>query len=419
MSLHHKLAVLVALGLAAPAFADNPYRLKPGATGDLCLECHLTVQETMKLPYVHTPLKAGNCSDCHNPHTSAHGQLLAAEAGEICSNCHGDVVPDDPRSVHAAIIESSCITCHDPHASQHENGLAEAGNQLCFSCHDAMATKLGNARFPHPPAADSCLTCHDPHASTKAEFLLTQETSALCADCHDASNASFVERHMGYPVAESRCTSCHDPHGGETSGIFLANVHAPLTRKMCNQCHQASSSPDALATKKAGVELCRSCHSKEVNAIEASDRLHWPVADDTSCLHCHSPHASNEDALLFMPTKELCGSCHENSVKMLDAAAFKHAPAQEGSCSVCHAPHASDNPLLMQSARVDDLCATCHDWSSHSSHPIGEGYVDQRNMNVTMNCLSCHEAHGSPFRSFAIKDPAGDLCVECHQQITK
>jgi len=419
MSLYPKLAVLVALALATPAFAENPYRLKAGATGELCLECHVAVQETMALPYVHTPVKAGECSDCHNPHTSAHGQLLNTDPGGICRECHDEIVPENPKSIHAAIVEGSCITCHDPHASQHENGLAEAGDKLCFGCHEAIATKLANARFPHPPAVDDCATCHDPHASDKAEFLLKQEPSALCADCHDATNASFVQRHMGYPVGDSRCTSCHDPHGGDTSAIFRANVHAPLTRKMCNQCHGDPSSPDALATKKVGIELCRGCHSKEVNDIQASSRIHWPIADDTACLHCHNPHASNEDALLPMPVKGLCGSCHENSVKMLDAAAFKHAPAEQGDCSVCHAPHASDNVLLMRSARVEDLCSTCHDWSSHTSHPIGEGHVDKRNMNVTMDCMSCHEPHGSQFRAIALKNPSGELCVDCHQQIAR
>ena len=415
MSLYCKLAALVALLLASPANADNPYRLKPGATGTVCLDCHLTIQETMELPHVHSPVKAGACADCHNPHASEHGQLLATEAGAICASCHDDIVPQGARSIHAVLSEDGCAACHDPHASQHKNGLTEEGNQLCLGCHQAMANKLNNARFPHPPADDDCLTCHDPHASTEADFLLTQKPSALCADCHDVTGESFVERHMGYPVAGSRCSSCHDPHGGQTSGMFLANVHAPLTRKMCNQCHNSPTSPNALSVKKVGMELCRACHSKEVNEIMAGTRIHWPVADETACLNCHSPHASNEDALLPAPTRSLCGSCHENTVNAMDAALVQHAPSAEGDCTVCHAPHSSENLFLMQSASVGELCSNCHDWGSHSSHPIGEKYADERNMNVTMDCLSCHEAHGSQFKAFALKNPSGDLCVDCHQ----
>jgi predicted CXXCH cytochrome family protein len=402
-----------------PALGDDPYRLKPGATGKVCLECHLTIQETMELPYVHTPVKAGECADCHNPHASAHGQMLATDASEICSSCHDDLVPEEPRSIHAEIVQGNCVTCHDPHASQHRSGLAAEGNQLCLGCHETVAAKLADARFRHPPAADDCLTCHDPHASTEADFLLRQETSALCGDCHETASASFVERHMGYPVAESRCTSCHDPHGGETSALFLANVHAPLTRKMCNQCHLDPASPDALSTKQSGMELCRGCHSREVNEIQARNRIHWPVADEAGCLHCHNPHASNEDALLPAPTKVLCASCHENTMKGMEASLVRHSPSDQGDCAVCHAPHASDNLFLMQEPDVIQLCSTCHDWATHSSHPIGAEHADLRNMNVKMDCLSCHEAHGSPFKAMAPKDPGGDLCVECHQLISR
>ena len=58
--------------------------LKPGAKGKICLNCHVTFQEKLKLPFVHTPVKAGDCSGCHNPHTSSHGKLLAADVSKIC-----------------------------------------------------------------------------------------------------------------------------------------------------------------------------------------------------------------------------------------------------------------------------------------------------------------------------------------------
>jgi predicted CXXCH cytochrome family protein len=61
----------------------------------------------------------------------------------------------------------------------------------------------------------------------------------------------------------------------------------------------------------------------------------------------------------------------------------------------------------------------CHDWGSHTSHPIGERYVDQRNMNVSMDCLSCHEAHASEFKAISLKNPSGDLCVDCHQRFQR
>jgi predicted CXXCH cytochrome family protein len=51
---------------------------------------------------VHTPVKAGDCADCHDPHASEHGKLLEAEPERICAKCHGSMVPDKANSAHAA-----------------------------------------------------------------------------------------------------------------------------------------------------------------------------------------------------------------------------------------------------------------------------------------------------------------------------
>ena len=52
------LAVLLA-GSGAAALSQDEFKLKPGARGKLCLDCHVTFQETMSLPSVHSPVKAG------------------------------------------------------------------------------------------------------------------------------------------------------------------------------------------------------------------------------------------------------------------------------------------------------------------------------------------------------------------------
>src|SRR5512138_1749086 len=90
------------------------FKLKPGATGKLCLKCHVATQETVKKPFVHTPLKTGDCAGCHNPHTSSHGKLLAEETVNICSLCHTSVIPKDARSAHKVVAEGGCMKCHDP-----------------------------------------------------------------------------------------------------------------------------------------------------------------------------------------------------------------------------------------------------------------------------------------------------------------
>jgi len=409
------LCALAALLLALPAMAQNPFRLKPGARGEKCLECHVTFEETMALPHVHSPVEAGICSDCHDPHSSSHAKLLAADANGICMQCHEDTVPAEARSVHEAIVGGNCSSCHDPHASQHANNLHEAGNELCATCHEQITRAATSSRFKHAPAED-CLNCHNPHASTEAEFLLTDSVPALCVACHDTEAASFVDQHMGYPVGEADCSSCHDPHGSNNGAILWANVHEPIANKMCSQCHNAPGSPQPLQTKREKIDLCRACHSRTVNETLRADRIHGPVISGQACLNCHSPHASPEPGLLADATLPLCGSCHQSTIARQQASLTKHDPIEAGECGLCHSPHASDSEFLMVEGSVLDACGSCHDWQEHSSHPIGPEVRDPRNENLSVDCLSCHRTHGSEHASFTHYEPKRDLCVECHQE---
>ncbi len=418
------LTVLLAAALpvaatAAPAQPSEKFHLKPGARGTVCLSCHTTFQDTLKMPFVHTPVKAVNCAGCHEPHASSHGKLLAGEPGAICGNCHAGVVPEKARSIHPPVAAKQCVKCHDPHASKNKANLLAAGNEVCAGCHAGKVKSVSEAKFRHPPAERSCLACHDPHASAKSEFLLKKEVPALCGDCHKMDQPVFAKQHMNYPVAKARCTSCHDPHGSNNSGILWATIHPPVGNKMCNQCHQDPSSPAALSLRKTGFELCRGCHSVLVNDALSKNRLHWPAVDRIGCRNCHNPHASAQKALLREPMKLLCGRCHPNTIARQEKSLTKHQPIDEGNCVVCHSPHASDNVFLLNGPNVIGLCGGCHNWKAHSSHPIGEKTVDPRNKNLTLDCLSCHRSHGTPFKSFASFDTGADLCVQCHQQMKR
>src|SRR5512134_98140 len=158
--------VIVSLFLVAQGFSQDKFKLKPGAKGKLCLNCHDKVADALKLPYVHTPVKAGNCSDCHNPHDSAHGKLLEADPTRICNKCHGGIVPEQAKSTHKVVAEGNCIKCHDPHAARNKNNLLLAGNELCLSCHKDLAKAVSGFQFRHNPVVKGCTTCHNPHASS-------------------------------------------------------------------------------------------------------------------------------------------------------------------------------------------------------------------------------------------------------------
>ena len=392
------------------------YKLKPGAGGKLCLNCHTTFTEILKKRFQHTPVKAGECASCHNPHAADHGKLLEAAPGEICAGCHPTVLPEKARSVHQVVAQGKCISCHDPHAAEQKNNLLKSGNELCFGCHTAMQKSLAGLKVPHAPVSKNCLACHAPHASTGGRALLTADPPALCQKCHATGDKKFAAVHMNYPVEKADCTACHDPHGSSQKAILYDAVHAPVAKRMCNQCHAAATSPTPLQVKKNGFELCRGCHSEMVNTAFGKEHLHWPLAGGNGCLECHSPHAAKKKNLLAGSLLTVCGRCHEDTMKRQERSPTKHQPIQDGECASCHNPHASDNSFLLAKASVVEQCATCHEWQKHSTHPIGSNFKDPRNANMTLDCLSCHRSHGTEYKHLIPFATTTNLCVQCHDQ---
>ncbi len=415
----YPVLLLLLLLAGATAFSADKYNLKPGAKGKICLNCHVAFQEKLERPFVHTPVKTGDCSGCHNPHASSHGKLLDADASRICSRCHGEMAPEKARSRHKVVAEGKCTACHDPHSSPNKWNLVKAGNELCFGCHKDLGQAVTKAKFRHSPVEKGCLTCHDPHASEKFDHLVKNDVPGLCLACHKTDSPSFAKRHSDYPVAKGRCTSCHDPHGSDKAVIMYANVHRPVTTGMCNQCHEAPSSPTPFKVKNSGFELCRGCHSKMVNEAFAKNQLHWALVGKKGCLACHSPHASSEAALLKGPMTSVCGECHSDTIARLDASPAKHEPVKNGECGSCHSVHSADVPPLLANPSINDLCGTCHDWGKHNSHPVGPKFADMRNRNLSVNCLSCHRAHGTPYKRLNPFATATDLCIQCHERVQR
>lgn len=417
------LLTLFFLGLAtlSQGAQDNAlkYKLKPGANGKLCLNCHNDFQEKLKKPVIHTPVKAGECTGCHSPHTSSHGKLLASDPKDICYSCHARLGQATDKSVHRVVAEGQCVKCHDPHSAANKNNLLKAGNELCLDCHKDLAGMLVKIKFRHAPVAKGCLNCHDPHVSAKYGYLLKNDVPALCIGCHKTDRPLFAKQHMNYPVATARCTSCHDPHGSNNPGILFNAVHKPVANKQCNQCHEESGSATPLKTKRPGYELCKGCHNEMVNKTFGKKQMHWPLLSRDGCLTCHNPHAAPKKGLLKDNMIAVCGRCHKDTIKRQEQSLTKHPPIQDGDCMSCHDPHSSDNTFLTSQPSIIELCGTCHDWQKHSTHPIGEKFKDPRDKNITLQCLSCHRSHGTEYKHFIPFATPTELCTQCHEQFKR
>jgi predicted CXXCH cytochrome family protein len=413
------LALILCLTGQQVTHAQDKFKLKPGAKGKNCLNCHDGFEEILKNPYVHTPVKTWECTGCHNPHASAHGKFLDADPKVICVRCHAKVFPVNPVSIHKVAADGGCVNCHDPHAAKYKFNLLKEGGALCGECHKALGERIAAVKFKHAPVEKGCANCHDPHASATAGKLLKENVPALCLKCHDTEKINFQKQHMNFPMAGTRCTSCHNPHGSNQQGLLYDNVHNPFANRKCTQCHEGPSSPTPLKVKAGGFDLCRGCHSNMINEALAKNRLHWPLLDRNGCLNCHNPHASDQKALLAASMMDVCGRCHNDTISKLKTVKSKHPPVAEGTCMVCHSAHASDQVLLLNKPSVIDICGECHDWQKHSTHPIGDEVKDPRNGNLTITCLSCHRSHGTDNNKMLHSPTQTEMCTNCHKEFRR
>jgi predicted CXXCH cytochrome family protein len=418
------IGILVLHIMAGPAESYAQDKLKPGAKGGVCLECHDKFKDTLKHKYVHPLMKAGECTGCHTPHTSSSKGLLNADLTSLCKDCHKGLLPENAKSVHRLAIEGKCTTCHDPHGSENKSILIKSDNELCYNCHGEIREKMINAQYKHTPVEKEtgCLNCHNPHSSSVSDSLLKKDTVSLCLDCHKA-DPSFKAKHMNFNVTGTDCVSCHDPHGSGRKGLLYDDTHAPVGEGKCMECHTDPSNPKAFKNGVNGADLCRLCHQQMIDNVLSKNRVHWSLFSRSSCMNCHNPHASREKRLLSGPVSSVCGKCHSDTVSLQSVSRDNPEnkklcePVKTGNCISCHSPHSADNILLMESGKISDICGKCHEWQTHSSHPIGEKVVDQRNRNLTLDCLSCHRACGTGNNPTMLHFPTTyETCIECHAE---
>jgi predicted CXXCH cytochrome family protein len=258
---------------------------------DLCYTCH---DELGKKKTVHSPVEDGDCTECHDPHSTAEPHLLKKPMGAVCSECHENVA--DGKVVHGPVADGDCTSCHDPHESDTESLLVSAVPGLCTDCHTEIADSVEHAKVSHGAldAGDSCLGCHTPHASDHAS-LLAKSQREVCLECHDTDVPAKATVHHG-KAGRGDCADCHSPHGGELEKLLVAEFPA---------------GPYVAWTDKA-YPLCFSCHDRKMVVEEETasatafrdgkQNLHFAhVRNDEkgrSCRFCHAVHGSSNPKLI-------------------------------------------------------------------------------------------------------------------------
>ncbi len=229
------LFLVVAIILAIPAVAgEHPV---PITADSNCAECH---EAQTKAKFVHSAIAAG-CTSCHEVKVANETATVSLMqlSQELCFTCHDKQAGE---SVHAPYATGECTACHDPHSSDYPRQLKAKVNDTCLRCHldGAMPAEMQNSAarvyldkdrvFGHPyaghpvaghpdplnPSAEmTCLNCHIPHASNELKLMATaQKQSAdllnneapptydICLQCHVQINKDTQEsgRRHSYKV---------------------------------------------------------------------------------------------------------------------------------------------------------------------------------------------------------------------------
>ena len=177
---------------------------------ELCYQCHDDFNKTYE--FLHGPIAAGNCTQCHNPHQSKLKNLLLKKSQDLCFNCH-DSKKIIVNKIHEKIKDESCTTCHNPHGGSNIYSL-QSGS--CYQCHDNYKMEY---KFLHAPvASNNCSECHTSHKNTTPK-LLVYSSNKLCFNCHDSKEIYTTEYHQ--KIKKENCTKCHNPHGGSNKNFVL------------------------------------------------------------------------------------------------------------------------------------------------------------------------------------------------------
>lgn len=285
------LCVAILTGFAGVSLVVKE-RAAEAAGGSNC-GCHSGKAEKK---FVHLPVKEGDCPSCHKPSGQKHPKFrkeafLLTDNGKagLCAECHER--KDTKKNVHSPVAAGDCLDCHDPHQSGNKFQLKEEGAALCYICHEK--SKLDRP-FPHQPVAEGkCLNCHDPHQSDH-KYMLKAGGADLCMNCHN--KAEFAGKYVHKPVADGDCTACHAAHGTSQHHLLKGAVPAEMYQSfdksnfaLCFGCH-SNTITDSLRT------------DSETNFRNGMINLHYlhvnKASKGRSCKVCHDPHAAGQPHLI-------------------------------------------------------------------------------------------------------------------------
>lgn len=246
--------------------------------------------------FVHKPVQEGECPSCHKPSGQKHPRFkkeafVLADKGKsgLCYECHER--KNTMKFIHGPVEAGDCTDCHDAHQSDNRYQLRGSGGELCYRCHEKAKFVR---KHPHAPIlSGNCTGCHDPHQSNN-KYMLKQAGSNLCMLCHDKE--MFAGKSVHKPVAQGECSACHETHGTQFPNLLKHNFpeefYMPYSKDnftLCFSCHSGTIADDQRTDKETNFRNgIQNLHYVHVNKQEKG----------RSCKTCHDPHAAAQPRLI-------------------------------------------------------------------------------------------------------------------------
>jgi len=270
--------------------------------------------------------------------------------------------------------------------------------QDCLDCHDDPEMKDDKGRFVGVPAS---------------WFESSVHGDLDCVDCH-STPGDFEDTPHWTTYTPVDCSDCHD---AETQS-FAENFHARargrgnLKAPTCADCHGIGGNAHRLHAldMRTAESACQKCHEKEAATYDGG--VHAAAAKSgkksPGCVTCHQSHGPGLPPAAGAVSK-LCATCHPDAMAAVERGGhvvIGEAATETLNCVSCHDAHGTKKPTL--SPRVAQACGSCHT----DEEKQFEGSVHEDLLaDGDMNCVSCHSTH-------VAEGERPDLdagCASCHE----